>query len=317
MRPSASARLMAVLACAALALAGCGSSNDTPQPSTPAATPAGPDLGAAPRPETAGYTVTRFEYPTEDEGDTTQNWADFYLPSKSTALDSVPLVVLIHGGAWSVPLGANIFEPLAHDLAQRGMAVYNIEYRRVGSGGGWPTTFRDVAHALDAVVDVDKLYPQITTDDELVVGHSAGAQLAVWGGTRNKLDDDEVGSHPRFRPTRVVSLAGPLDMIYAVSHGDDRIVKAIGGTPREHPARYASVDPIQNLSRDVPVVAIHGDADKVVPVQCSARYVAAAKKNGGTAQFISLPGVSHSAIVSSNAPTYPRILDIIARSAAA
>src|SRR5699024_11499676 len=100
-------------------------------------------------------------------------------------------------------------DPYARDLVDRGMAVYNIEYRRVGSGGGWPTTFRDVASALDHVVELSGQHPEFTIDDELVVGHSAGAQLAMWAGTRHALDEDEVGNNPKFRPTRVVSLAGP------------------------------------------------------------------------------------------------------------
>ena len=32
---------------------------------------------------------------------------------------------------------------------RRGWAVWNIEYRRVGNGGGWPDTFADVAAAID------------------------------------------------------------------------------------------------------------------------------------------------------------------------
>ena len=35
------------------------------------------------------------------------------------------------------------------DLAKRGWAAWNIEYRRLGNGGGWPATFADVAAAVD------------------------------------------------------------------------------------------------------------------------------------------------------------------------
>ncbi|MBD0862907.1 prolyl oligopeptidase family serine peptidase [Gordonia sp. zg691] len=256
-------------------------------------------------------TVHRFEYPTPDTADTEQNWAELYLPAGEQRVDSIPLVVLIHGGAWQSALGADIFEPLARDLADRGMAVYNVEYRRVGSGGGWPATFRDVASALDHVAVVDKQFPQITTDDELVVGHSAGAQLAVWGGTRHKLKDDEVGSRPVFRPTRVVSLAGPLDMVYAATHGDDRIVTALGGTPRQVPQRYAMVDPIQNIDPDTPVVAIHGTADRVVSPVNSQRYVDAVVRQGGDAEAVLIDGGNHGSVVTSDAAEYPRVLDII------
>ncbi len=46
--------------------------------------------------------------------------------------------------------------PLALDLARRGIAAWNVEYRRVGQeGGGWPGTFEDVAAALDRLAEVD------------------------------------------------------------------------------------------------------------------------------------------------------------------
>ncbi|UVE97005.1 S9 family peptidase [Dietzia sp. B32] len=263
-------------------------------------------------------TVQRFEYPTRGgAADPEQNWADLYLPAGAQEVDSIPLAVLIHGGAWQDQLGADIFDPLARELASRGMAVYNIEYRRVGSGGGWPVTFRDVADALDHVIEVDRRFPQLTTDDEVVVGHSAGAQLAVWGGTRHLLEDDEVGASPAFRPTRVVSIAGPLDMVYAATHGDDRIVTAIGGTPSQVPSRYAMVDPRQNIAPDVPVIALHGTADTMVAPENSTRYVEAVRRANGRARLDLIDGEDHVSIVSGDSPAYARVLDTISDASAA
>ncbi|ORM31898.1 alpha/beta fold hydrolase [Williamsia sp. 1135] len=256
-------------------------------------------------------TVQRIDYPTLDGTDPEQNWGDLYLPAGPQNVDSIPLVVLIHGGAWQSQLGANLFDPFARDLAAKGMAVYNIEYRRVGSGGGWPTTFEDVSQALDNVAAIDKKFPQLETTDALVVGHSAGAQLAVWGGTRHKLESDEVGSNPKFRPTKVISLAGPLDMVQAVKNGDDRIVTALGGTPEQVPDRYTSVDPIQNIDPGTPVIAVHGTADTVVLPSLSQRYVDAVNKQNGTGKVILLDGEDHGSIVTSTKPVYGQIIDII------
>lgn len=263
-------------------------------------------------------TVQRFEYPTRSGGaDPEQNWADLYMPAGEHEEDTLPLAVIIHGGAWQSEIGADSFAPLARELAARGMAVYNIEYRRLGSGGGWPTTFRDVADALDHVVEVDVRFPQITTDDEVVVGHSAGAQLAVWGGTRHLLDDDEVGARPKFRPTRVVSIAGPLDAVYAAEHGDDRIIAAIGGTPKQAPDRFTMVDPIQNIDPATPVVALHGTEDNVVSPENSRRYVNAVNRAGGAAELVLIEGENHVSIVSGDSPAYPKVIDTIARVSAA
>ncbi len=273
----------------------------------------GPAERAAARdaPVLSHVTVERFHYLTDGHSDPTQNWADLYLPAGRQDPDTIPLVVLIHGGAWQNHLGATVFEPLARELAARGMAVYNVEYRRVGSGGGWPTTFHDVARALDYVIEVDRKHPQLTTDDELVVGHSAGAQLAVWGATRHHLSDDEVGSRPQFRPTRAVSLAGPLDMVYAAEHGDDRIVTVLGGMPDAVPERYLSVDPIQNIDIDTPVIALHGTRDHVVEPANSQRYVAAVKRQGGRAALELLPGQSHVSIVSPDSSAFERVVRVI------
>lgn len=262
-------------------------------------------------PKRSGVVVERVAYPVPDGGDPDQNWGDLYLPAGDHATDSVPLVVLIHGGSWQSGIGAEVMDSYARELVERRMAVYNVEYRRVGSGGGWPTTFSDVAHALDHVIEIDQRYPELTTDDELVVGHSAGAQLAMWAGTRHALRDDELGSKPAFRPTRVVSIAGPLDMTFAATHGDDRIVTALGGTPSQVPDRYRSVDPIQNIDPDTPVVAIHGTADKTVSPENSERYIRAVKAANGIGGLLLVEGEDHVSLLDENSPSYRLVVDAI------
>lgn len=145
----------------------------------------------------------------------------------------------------------------------------------------------------------------------LVVGHSAGAQLAAWAGTRNTLNVNEVGSQPRFRPKRIIALAGPLDMVYAANNGDNRIVAVLGGTPQQVLDRYQSVDPIQNIDPTMPIVAVHGDMDNTVPMALSQRYIDEVERQQGIGEIIIAQGENHLSIVSPNSPAYPRILDII------
>lgn len=307
-RPGRAAVFSALLGSGALALVGCMTSTAVPV--------VDPTYTGSVRLDEV--TVQRFEYPTRGgAADPEQNWADLYLPAGDQRADSIPLAVLIHGGAWERQQGADIFDPLARELASRGMAVYNIEYRGVGSGGGWPLTFRDVADALDHVMEVGRRFPQITTEDELAVGHGAGAQLAVWSGTRHRLADDEVGAEPAFRPTRVVSIAGPLDMIFEATPGDDGAVDGIGGTPSEVPSRYAMVAPRQNIAPDVPVIAMHGTADTTVAPGHSQRYVDEVTRMGGRAKLVLLEGEDHVSIVSGKSRSYPRVLEIIRYVAAA
>ncbi|MCF8606775.1 alpha/beta hydrolase [Gordonia sp. HY442] len=302
--------LTAAVAAIMLVLTGCSTTGSGSDPLGPDPTSTSP---GHPAPVPDGVTKSRVQYYSGPDADPDQNWADFYLPAGDLAVDTVPLVVLVHGGAWKMPLGAEIFDGIAGDLAARGMAVYNIEYRRVGAGGGWPATFVDVARALDYVVELDAAHPEITTGDEVVVGHSAGAQLAVWGGTRHELEPGEVGARPAFRPKRVVSLAGPLDMVQAVKDGDDRIVAALGGEPQAVPKRYSAVDPIQNLDPAIPVAAIHGKNDSLVLPHNSIRYVAALDKAGGKGYLRLLDGETHTSIVSRRSVHYQRVLDLVSK----
>lgn len=263
------------------------------------------------RPPLTEILTKRIHYLTGDDADPDQNWADFYLPAGPQKKDTIPLVVLIHGGGWRSVVGADVFTPIARDLAEHGVAVYNVEYRRLGQGGGWPTTFHDVARALDHIVQLDAEYPQITTEDELVVGHSAGGQLATWAGTRHKLDDDEVGSRPAFRPTRVISIAGPLDMRQTAKDGNNHIVGALGGPPEQYPERWDSVDPIHNIDPSIPVAAVHGTADRVVRPHNSTRYINALNKQGGSGRLVLLDGQDHVAPVRPGSDAYRQVIDLI------
>jgi acetyl esterase/lipase len=84
--------------------------------------------------------------------------ADLHLPRGDGPF---PVAVLLHGGYWQTRYGKLIMRPLAADLARRGWAAWNLEYRRLGTGrgggGGWPQTFDDVAAGIDALAPVSDL----------------------------------------------------------------------------------------------------------------------------------------------------------------
>ncbi|MDX3575002.1 alpha/beta hydrolase, partial [Streptomyces sp. ID05-47C] len=61
-------------------------------------------------------------------GDHPDQLIDFYAPRGATG--SVPLVVVLHGGAWRAPYDRRHITPFAGFLARRGFAVANVEYRR-------------------------------------------------------------------------------------------------------------------------------------------------------------------------------------------
>ncbi|GGX49453.1 alpha/beta hydrolase family protein [Streptomyces chartreusis] len=99
-----------------------------------------PDDAAAAR--DAAEEQSAFSHPPVDPdaiasyGDHPDQVIDFYAPRGETVPGVlVPLVVLLHGGAWRAPYDRRHVTPLADFLARRGFAVANVEYRR-GAGEG-------------------------------------------------------------------------------------------------------------------------------------------------------------------------------------
>ncbi len=262
-------------------------------------------------------TVRRYVYLDTTAGDPGQDYGDLFLPPGSHARGSLPLVVLVHGGGWNSRYGAGTFVPFARTLAARGLAVYNLEYRRLGSGGGWPTTFTDVAAGVDFVPTLLADNPAIATADSTLVGHSAGAQLAVWAGTRRPSTTQPPPVRAIWRPTRIISLAGPLNMRAAADTGDRRVIRALGGTPTQVPDRYRAVDPIENLDPSASITVVHGTADTVVRPSQSTTYVEALTRAGGRPRLVLLPKQTHSALVTSTWSAFPRVVDLIVSAARA
>ncbi|MGI8506114.1 MAG: alpha/beta hydrolase family protein, partial [Solirubrobacteraceae bacterium] len=81
------------------------------------------------------------------------------------------VAVLLHGGFWRARFTRATMAALAVDLADRGWGTWNVEYRRVGSGGGGPETLDDVRAAIDALTSVEA---PLDLARLVVIGHSAG-----------------------------------------------------------------------------------------------------------------------------------------------
>jgi acetyl esterase/lipase len=186
------------------------------------------------------------------------------------------VVVVIHGGFWKSAYDHTLGTPLARSLAEQGWTAWNIEYRRVGNGGGTPETFDDVAAAIDALADVDDL--DLST--VVTLGHSAGGHLAVWAAGR---------PDPAVRVTHAISQAGVLDLVASerAGLGGGAAASLLGHTPGPDDARW---DPQQQVPLDVPVWCVHGVDDTVVPLSQSEAYVAAARTAGAEAELVQVEG---------------------------
>jgi acetyl esterase/lipase len=196
-------------------------------------------------------------------------------------------IVIIHGGFWRSQYGLALGRPLAADLVGRGYIVWNLEYRRVGNGGGWPSTLADVAVGIDHLAALE-----VETEHVVAIGHSAGGHLAVWAAGRDGIPDGAVGAAPRVSLSAVVSQAGVLDLVTAANTGvgATAVADLLGGFPDQVPQRYAIADPIQAVPLDVPVLCVHSKADRNVPYAQSVEYCSAAAAAGANATLHQVSG---------------------------
>lgn len=169
------------------------------------------------------------------------------------------VLVLVPGGGW-VSADPTGLVPLAEWLADRGAVVATTTYRTAGDEAYFPTPAQDVACAMARTVALTRA-AGVEVGEVVLVGHSAGAQLAALvglTGTRFAVgcQDEPVAAD------RVVGLAGPYDVVAAASYATN-----LFGPDLPDPADWAAGDPATYAGErpDLPVLLVHGLRDTTVP----------------------------------------------------
>jgi len=236
------------------------------------------DILSDPPPPAAGARVAYGSGP--------QQFGDLRVPAGAGPF---PLAVVLHGGYWQSTYNLIHTGHMCIALAEEGIASWNLEYRRVGDPGGqWPTAGEDVGLALSRLEELPFEHDGRT----VLVGHSAGGQLALWAARRTGLP--------------VVALAPVSDVRDAAERRGPESAPARFMAP-EH---YADGSPLELLPLGVPQLVIHGTADDSVPFEMSERYVEAA---GGEAELVALDGVGHFELIDPQAGEFGVTLDAIRR----
>lgn len=213
-----------------------------------------------------------------------------------------PVVMNIHGGFWRAQYGLGHAGHLCAALTGKGYATWNVEYRRVGNpGGAWPGTFEDIKSSYRFIPQIAKQY-KLDASRILVMGHSAGGQLAL-----------ALAAH-ELAVARVVSLAGVVDLqqAYRDHLSNDAVVEFLGGKPSEVAEHYREADPM-DLSIKAKQWLIHGAADEVVPPMYSRNYVETKQRRGEDAHYLEIGPAGHYELIDPRSPAWSKVLDTVLR----
>ena len=225
---------------------------------------------------------------------------NFFKPSQA----NFPVVIFIHGGNWDSGDkdyrfgGQDIYNNIGRFFAAHGIGCANISYRLIPNVD-WRTQAGDAlqavawthAHAADYGGDPERLF---------VMGHSAGAQLAV----RTVLDRAtlERAGVPARAIRGVIGVAGAgYDMA-------DAETAALGADPEWYAKRFrlgpddtgwrSSASPIQFVDRAAPpALFVHAGGESAALIRQSRLMRDAWVRAGAAADLVVAPGLSHTRIV--------------------
>jgi len=248
-------------------------------------------------------------------------FGDLWLPHDTRT--KAPVVVFLHGGWWQSTYDLAYTGFLADDLRNHGIAVWSIEYRRLGNpGAGYPGTFLDVANAFEFTRTLAATYP-LALDRVITSGHSAGGHLAFWLAGRHHIPETSLLATPKpgLAVHAAISLAGVVDLRltrdlasgWIFSHDKPLVDAFMGGSPEEVPDHYRAGNPGDLLPLGVPQFLIQGAEDNQVPPDLPARYAANAHAQHDTASVTIIPGADHFDIVDPTSRAWPTIRDIFLR----
>ena len=211
-----------------------------------------------------------------------------------------PAIISVHGGRWRAGNRADASSIKVTQWAEFGYFAMSIDYRLVG-GSPAPAPYLDMltairwlhAHADEYRIDPERVY---------LIGQSAGGQMVSLFATAGEAGFPRVGGWEKARTDvkAVISVAATYEL-NSLSWGnlwtpfDSAQGKPLDGPKLEEARRHAS--PINHVSPSMkPLLVIHSDDDKSVPVQQAADMVERLKAAGVPHRYVHYTDKGHMGI---------------------
>ena len=202
-----------------------------------------------------------------------------------------PAIISVHGGRWRAGNRADASSIKVTQWAEFGFFAMSIDYRLVG-GSPAPAPYLDMltairwlhAHAEDYRVDPERVY---------LIGQSAGGQMVSLFATAGEAGFPRVGGWEKARTDvrAVISVAATYEL-NGLSWGN--LWTPVSGNV-EDARRHAS--PITHVGPAMkPLLIIHSDDDKSVPVQQANEMAAKVAGTGVKHRYVHYTDKGHMGI---------------------
>lgn len=226
---------------------------------------------------------------------------------KKTSLKEVPLIIWIHGGGWR--RGDKLdditwFVP----FVEKGYVVASINYR-LSDESPFPAQIYDVKSAIRWLKAHAQEY-KINPHKIAIMGISAGGHLASLAGVTGEYTqlEGKVGGNLNFSSNvqAVIDIYGPINIkSYYEVLGKACIAKNCthyflncnAKAPNCLSKAYTATPQSYITQNDPPFLIIHGDDDKIIPLEESEKFYKALKDKKVFAKLLIAEGIGHSPII--------------------
>jgi len=288
-----------LLVTVAVALAGVGVLNlsqngdGTTKPSTPTKTSPNSDSDNQTTSPSEGQSpVAAGTYNDLSYGSDTKQKFDIYIPE--TTATRLPLIILVHGGAWSSG-DKNDVSAVANFIASQDFVVINTNYRLLPDFS-YPAPLQDFQMLLQWVNQNSEQY-RIDVTRVGMSGHSAGGHLiALYALTQNK--NYIAGGNVLPKVYAVAPLAGGFTLEGIDTTSDKRENTIIAWLKTANPQSLGlPIDQVDS-SDTATFLLLHGEKDVNSPPQQSSLFYQALVDGGVEAEIKIYPGRTHLTLVS-------------------
>ncbi|MCY7401813.1 MAG: alpha/beta hydrolase [Nocardioides sp.] len=226
---------------------------------------------------------------------------DIYLPAGEDAITDAPVLLQVHGGAWSVGEKNHQGRPLMNRMAAQGWVCVAINYR-LSPRDGWPAQIIDVKRAIAWVKE--HIAEHGGNPDYLVItGGSAGGHLAALAALtpgdrafQPGFEDADTAVQAAVPFYGVYDFAGSTGLRNATEMRDTFLgPRVMQSTWQDAPDLFEAASPILRITPDAPdFFVIHGDSDSLVSVDQARLFVAELRRTSDhSVVYAELPGAQH------------------------
>jgi acetyl esterase/lipase len=242
-----------------------------------------------------------------------RNLLDVIVP-RTPPPGALPILIHLHGGAWTMGDRNQQGKPLIHHMAARGWVCFDVTYR-LGPDNRGPDWIVDV---LRAIAWVREHAHEHGGDPAriAITGGSAGGHLAALAA----LAHDDPAFKPGFEQAdcsvaAAVPLYGRYDFLdrklrlkgnHKAVIEDYMAVKVMPGLPLSCPDLWHAVSPLDRIRADAPpMLVVHGTGDTMLPWQDARDFAETLREaSGARTEFVALPGIQHAWDMANSAATW-------------